>query len=143
MTLAKTPGTLDLTVWGDIISAALAWAYDEIVAGLSARGYSQLIIPNWDRGAEYQRSLALYWSLTHRGAIGPDDAYSVTNVERFDLRDSLHGNAAKNVQAVFVTVGGNPMDPDTTYGQAVVGPMDPGIQARHFGEWLHAEGFRT
>lgn len=123
MTLGKRQGTLDLSVWSDIINDALNYSYGQIVAGLTARGFSQNIIPYWDRGAEFQKSLAMYWALLKRGSIGPDDQFSTANIDRLNVLDQLNGNPAKNIQAVYVTInGGVPADPDLQYGQAVSGP---------------------
>jgi hypothetical protein len=122
-TLHKNPGELDLSVWNPVVAAANSFAYWEIVSRLMARGFSKGVIDQWDRGFEFQRSLALFWALDHASSIGVVDEFSRDNLKEFDRRDELSGEPRKNIEAVFFTIGGKAFDPDLDYGQAIAGKM--------------------
>ena len=49
--------------WDQTIEDAATDAYREIVGKLMARGFTQAQIDAWDRGAEFQRDIGLFWNL--------------------------------------------------------------------------------
>lgn len=109
--------------WSTIITASNLAAYWEIVSALMERGYTKAVIDTWDRGAEFQRSLGLYWCLEHGAAMDSESVKNV-DVEKFDRRLELCGDAEKKIKPVAVTVAGVLKDPTTTYGQMVSGKFD-------------------
>src|SRR5947209_1868334 len=69
----RLAGILKAADWPTLIAAAPYWtniaadsqkaAYYEIQARLLPRGYSLADVTSWDRGAEFERDIALYWCL--------------------------------------------------------------------------------
>lgn len=110
--------------WDEIVTSANSSAYWDIVGRLVARGFTKAQVDSWDRGAEFQRSIGLFWCLNHPAAIGSDNSYSRQNVEAFDRRLELSGDPAQGIQAVAVTSGGVLLQPEGTAGQPTVGPFD-------------------
>ncbi len=51
----------------NVVAQAHTAAYQDILSGLLARGFSLAQISLWDRGAEFERMLSLYWVLVNSG----------------------------------------------------------------------------
>ncbi len=72
--------------WTNLVSEANIAAYGEIQGCLIGRGYTQAQVDSWDRGAEFQKQLAVFWSLTRGGGLaGYDDRF----IKLFDRRKDL------------------------------------------------------
>jgi hypothetical protein len=80
--------------WSTLASEANTAAYNEIVARLTARGFTPAQIAAWDRGAEFQKNIGLYWALVKGGALdGFDDRFiRALNQYVADVRDVLVTN---------------------------------------------------
>lgn len=98
-TLKVDMGTMP-TAWGRIVTAANSAAFLDIRGGLIRRGYRAADILNWDRGAEFNRDIGLYWCLVRgAGLHGYDDRF----IKCFDRR--------KELTEVLVELGGDPQPP--------------------------------
>lgn len=96
-----------------IISDSLNAAYQEIVSRLAYRGYTQSQIDSWDRGAEFERDIALFWCLVKLGGLeNADDKF----IARLDRR--------AEIDEIIVTVGGAVVDPDVDEGPVSFGYLD-------------------
>lgn len=81
--------------WTNVVSEAHTSAYQEIVGRLLRRGYTKAQIDQWDRGAEFERSLTLFWSAVNGGGLANyDDKF----IARFDRR--------KELDEVLLSIGG-------------------------------------
>jgi len=80
--------------WDNHVHNGNVSAYQDLIGILTGRGFTQSQIAAFDRGAEYQESLGLYWALLYGGALG---AYG-EGWERLDRR--------KELQTVMVMAGG-------------------------------------
>lgn len=107
--------------WGPIVTAANQFAYNTIIDRLIMRGYTAAQIGMWDRGVEFQRSLGLFFALTHPAAISAETPYSKEFVSVFDRRDELSGNSNKKIPPCAVAIGGAFTEPMTKYGQVTFG----------------------
>lgn len=88
-----------------IIADSLNAAYQEIVSRLAYRGFSQSQIDAWDRGAEFERDIALFWCLVKLGGLeNADDKF----IERLDRRDEI--------DEAIITTGGTVVEPDDEDG---------------------------
>lgn len=88
------------TVWDRIVTGANATAYLDVRGCLLRRGFEATEIDAWDRGAEFQRDLGLYWSLVRgAGLHGYDDRW----VGKLDRR--------KELEDVLVETSGAPQAP--------------------------------
>jgi hypothetical protein len=88
-----------------IVQQANASAYGYIVRGLASRGYGPVTqIPQWDDGANFQKSIGAFLALTDNGSLG--NAFDDKFLEKLDRREEL-----KTVQ---VTIGGVWKAPDGT-----------------------------
>ncbi len=96
--------------WTQIITDSNAAAYANIVGVLSARGYTGAQIASWDRGAEFNSDLGLFWCLVKGAGLHGNDA---TFIDKLDRRKELEDVAIMN--------GGVLVTPDTGgavgYGQ--------------------------
>ena len=75
-------------------------AYQEIVGQLLARGYSKSQVDAWDRGAEFQKSIGLFFALSNAGVYA---GYDPETIENLDRREEL--------ERVIVTVSGEWVKP--------------------------------
>lgn len=91
--LKQTPAGLD-SYWDDIIRDANVAAYQDIVGGMLARGFTKAQIDDWDRGAEFQGLIGTFHALTIGGAL---DSFSDAQINKMDRRGDL-----KTVQ-VFIS----------------------------------------
>lgn len=72
--------------WDDVISRCHLSAYQEIVGQLLARGFTKAQVDAWDRGAEYERHLSLYFAFTSPQGAG---AFDIAAVKLWDRREDL------------------------------------------------------
>lgn len=73
-------------IWDGIVSKSRVRAYGDIVSGLVGRGFTYTVIAAWDRGAEFERDLALWWALNEGAALG---AYPDKILDKLDRRPEL------------------------------------------------------
>ena len=86
--------------WDPIVSDSNAAGYNEIVTKLVARGYSKAQVDAWDRGAEFEIDIALFWCLVKgAGLHGYDDKF----INKLDRRAEL--------DEVDVLIDGKLVDP--------------------------------
>jgi hypothetical protein len=72
--------------WAKIVTDALASAYRDIRGALIQRSFTAAQVDAWDRGAEYQRDIGLYWCLVRgAGMHGYDDRF----IKMLDRRKEL------------------------------------------------------
>jgi hypothetical protein len=123
--------------WRSINQSSHAWAYNEIVSRLLARGFTQAQIAAWDRGAEFEQDLTIYRAMA-RGAMTEENV-TAEFIGMFDRREELTGNPSKDLKPVLVANAGvwqTPADTPGTVGVGAVGtagfvfnfpdPQDPG-----------------
>lgn len=97
------------TNWDEIVTGSNAAAYQEIVSKLAGRGYSKAQIDAWPRGAEFQRHIGLFWSLTNgAGLHGYDDKF----INKFDRREELE-------EVQITDADGELVEPEAGTGGAV------------------------
>lgn len=83
--LKKTTADLG-SYWDNIVSDSRTRAYNEIISRLTGRGFTVAQINTWDRAAEFELDIAIYWCLVSgAGLSDPDDKY----INRFDRRMEL------------------------------------------------------
>jgi hypothetical protein len=70
---------------GANVSAANQKAYDELNAVLRERGFSAAQVDAWDRRAEFNRDIAVYWVLVDYFNAESTDLW----VRKYDRRDEL------------------------------------------------------
>lgn len=105
------------TWWASIITAANIRAYWTIVEAWMAKGWTKEVIDTWDRGAEFQRSLGLYFCLTDHAQGVPADVEAFIEMAKglvTDRREELVG------LQIFMANGLN-IEPTTNKGQVVTG----------------------
>ncbi len=102
--------------WAGFIVECQQWAYGEIVSRLAARGFTSAQIVDWDRGAEFERCLTLYWALVNGDVVG-----GTGDLKALSLLDRR-----LELDTVFFTINGKGQAPENTEGVAIVsvGPMD-------------------
>ena len=71
----------------DLIEDALDAAYQDIVAALSARGFTQAQIDDWAAGPAFNKDIGLWWACVKAGAFGAE--YNPTLVKELDRRKEL------------------------------------------------------
>ncbi len=101
--------------WSSVVSEAHAGAYNEIVGRLLRRGFTLAQITAWDRGAEFERQLTLFWALTNGGGL---NSYDDKFIKTFDRRKDLD-----DVQFSIANVFINPVASDGP-GQVGIGSED-------------------
>lgn len=69
-----------------IVADANAAAYLDIVDPFVARGFTRGQVDAWDRGAEYQRDIGLFWCLLKGGGLV---GYDPTLIKLLDRRGEL------------------------------------------------------
>lgn len=94
-------------------------AYGDIVTRLAQRGYTLAQITSWDRSAEFETDLTVFYALSM--------AFVNTTVDlkflaQFDRRQELSGGP--DMPAVGLTINGVFQDPLGTAGQPQVGKED-------------------
>lgn len=113
--------------WNSIITNANNKAYWEIVERFMHRGYSKAIIDQWDRGAEFQRDIGLWWALEMGLAMDPE-TYNPEALKPYQLdrRSELETGQEQGSfrKGVLLTIGGVFVQPDTSVAQAVSGGFD-------------------
>lgn len=107
----------DASYWPTLIADANLAAYNEIVGRLVARGYTKTQIDTWDRGAEVQKKIGLYWSLVEGGALDGFDDKWVNKLERYFLgQDNV-------LDTAILTASGEVLNPDGAPGTVSLGPL--------------------
>jgi hypothetical protein len=99
--------------WTNIASTSQNRAYWQIVSVLSGRGFTPTQIAAWDRGAEFELSLALYYALKQGGSLANLNGKFI---QTFDREAEL--------KTVIYTTGGALQDPQGTAGLAGTDVMD-------------------
>lgn len=93
--VGQLPARWDSTILDSNRSAAL-----DVAGRLLARGYTAAQVDAWDRRAEFNADIGLFWCLT-KGGI--PTAASDLHIAKLDRR--------KELDAVLVTIGGVPVEP--------------------------------
>ena len=70
----------------DILTRSNLAAYQDILGRLLARGFTKAQVDSWDRGAEFQTAIALYWCFVNAGMYG---GYDVETLRALDRRKDL------------------------------------------------------
>ncbi|MDE2097714.1 MAG: hypothetical protein KGL39_10735 [Patescibacteria group bacterium] len=109
-------GSGDSAYVQDILHDANVSAYQEIQGRLLRRGITQAQLDSWDRGAEFQKSIGLYWTLIN--AAGLSQAIEPAVIKALDRRSEL--------SVVELYSGGVPLVPPTPPAEGLVttGVMD-------------------
>lgn len=102
--------------WDRIVPRANRAAYDEIVGALASRGYSSATIQSWDRGAEFQEMLGLFWCGQYGAAHFQNDEGDL--FREWDRREEL--------RTVPVLVAGELQSPSVGGGPIGYGAMKTG-----------------
>ncbi len=93
----------------DVIADAHTAAYQDILSGLLDRSITLAQIVQWDRGAEFERMLSLYWILVNSGEnvnYGP-------LISNYDRR--------KDLKTVLVSINGVFVVPNATDAPGDIG----------------------
>ena len=111
----NTPG------WLLIVADANVAAVNEIYGQLTARGFLATQIAGWDRAAEYNLDIGLYWSLVKgAGLSSADDKW----VKGLDRRKEL-----ETVQVVSAGVWQTPLGPPLAVGVGAMQDYPTGERA--------------
>lgn len=97
-----------------VIKSANAAAYGCIVRALIARGYTKAQVDAWDSGAEFQRSIGLYFYFVSPLSQTGEDAEVIKMLDR---RKELKTEAVTNSYVLISPAPGQP-------GQVAVGAFD-------------------
>lgn len=92
-------------------------AYDEIRGRLIGRGFTATQVDSWDRRAEFNRDIALFWCLVHAANLSATDVW----VGKLDRRAELD-TVAVAIDGVVVLPGA------TTGGQFIAGRLNTNDQ---------------
>ncbi len=89
---------------GRVIEDAHVAAYQEIKGRLLARGFTAAQVDLWDRGAEFEKHLTIYWAtINGGGTTAMDDRF----LKQYDRRNDLN-SVLVSVLGVFITPGDTP-----------------------------------
>lgn len=102
--------------WPQAVVLPHLTAYNRIVSVLASRAYSARQIAAWDRGAEFERVFAVYWSLVENGVLSQAGAGFIEKYERFE----------KELDTVTVTANGIVTIPEGPIGTSHSGQMNQG-----------------
>ena len=116
--------------WTGIVGDSNTAAYNEIVGRLMARGFLKADIDQWDRGAEFQRRVGVWFMLRDGGAYAGFDAETIKSMDcRKDLDTTLFA-----VSGAWVKPSGDEPGLATTGGPLATGgifnfpnPDDPDL----------------
>jgi hypothetical protein len=99
-------------------------AYLDIVSRLQARMYTQSQIDAWDRGAEYNLDIALYWVFQSGGVPAN---FSDQFIKNFDRRSELEKSSFRLVCSGIVVAPGQDLSSDAagTIGYGVMNNAPP------------------
>lgn len=105
--------------WAGINRRAHARAYNELVAALTARGYSAAQIAGWDRGAEVEGDLTVFYAMVLGAGQMSSEERRMSSVftQTYDRRREL--------AEIAVTVGGVYQSPAGPQG--IVGAGGPSV----------------
>lgn len=91
--------------WNGIVSRSHAWAYNFIVATLTAKGFTLAQIVQWDQGGDFERDLTLWKALSRGGALsGFDDKF----IKTYDVRQDLVCLNSLPISGVWQTPASTP-----------------------------------
>jgi hypothetical protein len=138
--------------WLSLVQRSLTWSYNEILQRIGQRGYSQTLINQWDRGAEFQTDMgvwrALQWVSTQTTLKIHQDALNLLD-RRKELSGGISTAGGKGNIAitgyddpVMLTINGVLVYPDTTVSQPTTGPICGMGPQGHPWEHLAANGSR-
>ncbi len=102
------------TFWPQVVNLQHTAATNEIYTVLAARGYDAVTqIPLWDRGAEWERNLALLLALTAGGALEQADAKLLDSLRTLYTSDP---EKRTGLYAVLLTIAGEGKSPNDHFG---------------------------
>lgn len=84
-----------------IVPDAIGRAYQDVLAALLGRGYTLPQVDAWGSNAVYNRDIALFWTLTLAGGLGP---YTDQQIAKLDRRKELE-------RITLTDAGGNVLTP--------------------------------
>ena len=99
--------------WDRLVKECHASAYYDVRGILLQRGFTSAQVDTWDRGAEFERDLTLYWCMVRGGTIVP--AASSEQLDRLDRR--------KELETVLVESAAAPQPPAHDPGRISHGVM--------------------
>ncbi len=99
--------------WDGIITDSNSSAYQDIVSHLLNRGFTSVQINQWDRGAEFESDIGLFWCLVKGAGLHGNDP---TFINKLDRRAEL--------DTVSVTIGGEIVLPGGSSGEVGYGRLD-------------------
>lgn len=99
--------------WDRLVKECHASAYYDVRGALLQRGFTAAQVDAWDRGAEFERDLTLYWCLV-RGGLQVH-AISAEQLDRLDRR--------KELETVLVETAAAPQPPAQEPGRIVSGVL--------------------
>lgn len=117
--------------WTTIVDRVQLAAYQEIVGALINRGFTAAVIDTWDRGAEFEREIALYFACTSPQGVG---SFDVNALKIYDRRPEL-----KNVQVFVDGVPVAPTDGTNATEQIGYGTRDEGSGVFNFTEFTSGD----
>ncbi len=125
--LRQAIGSLDV-FWSRHVTEGHTAAYQDIVGRLLGRGFVLSQITAWDRGAEFETDIGVYWALVKGAAL---DGFSDLFIQKIDRRSELDKMATLQVAGVWQKPGSTTDQPgmvstsnfDTS--GSVFNPFDP------------------
>lgn len=99
--------------WDRLIQECHASAYYDVRGALLQRGFTVAQVDGWDRGAEFERDLTLYWCMV-RGGLHVH-AISAEQLDRLDRR--------KELETVLVETAAAPQPPAHDPGRITHGVL--------------------
>lgn len=110
--------------WDEIVTSAHQWAYNEIVTRFVSRGFLGSQVTGWDRGPEFEKSLAIWWCYD-QGVMGvATDDKLLSKLDRRAELDTVQPIVGGVLQTPLGTTGRLPSD--TNLGKT--GEVGYGVQ---------------
>lgn len=124
------------------------WAYNEILTRMAMRGFTAIDLANWQSAVQFNARIGLYYCLTD-GGLG--QSLDEKAVDKFDDRERLWNDEAKNLHAPLSSVTGLLIQPsqqvvitqgqqDTSRDLFVMDPNDPRIGGNN-GQGTNSDAF--
>lgn len=101
--------------WDEIVPDANTAGQNEVTQAITNLGYTAAQAATWDRAAEFNRDMALFWCLVNGAGLHGHDP---TFIDKLDRRAEL-----KEITAPIL-IGGEPVDPDDDSGGVGYGEFD-------------------
>jgi hypothetical protein len=114
--------------WTNIVTVANRRAYFWIQKEFLRRGFSAAQVDQWDYGVQYQQDLAMHLAVQRLAFL--QEGFNAEALKTVDPREEL-----KDMPLI---VAGAIQDPAGTYGQVVMGEMDP-TDAYFNGPWCEID----